>query len=83
MLSVNQKAWTVGGELSYQDFAVAVDYSQVKSGDVSTILWRGQKHPGQPNQDDSFHKVREVELGLKYQFIPESKSIRTLSGVKP
>ncbi|HDR0627501.1 TPA: porin [Pasteurella multocida] len=73
MLSVNQKAWTVGGELSYQDFAVAVDYSQVKSGKLDTISWRGQKHPGQPNQDDSFHKVREVELGLKYQFIPESK----------
>ncbi|MDY0709661.1 porin [Pasteurella multocida] len=73
MLSVNQKAWTVGGELSYQDFAVAVDYSQVKSGKLDTISWRGQKHPGKPDQDDSFHKVREVELGLKYQFIPESK----------
>ncbi|HII3810861.1 TPA: porin [Pasteurella multocida] len=74
MLSVNQKAWTVGGELSYQDFAVAVDYSQVKSGKLDTISWRGQKHPGKPDQDGSFfHKVREVELGLKYQFIPESK----------
>ncbi|MGC6341793.1 porin [Bisgaard Taxon 45] len=74
-LSVKEKAWTVGGELSYQDFAVAVDYSQVKSNnnELLTILWRGQKHPGKPEEDDVFHKVREVELGLKYQFIPESK----------
>ncbi|SPY33427.1 porin [Pasteurella canis] len=73
MLAINERAWTVGGELSYKQFAIAVDYSRAKSGNFATMIWRDQKHPSGNQQDDVFKRIREIELGLKYQFIPQSK----------
>ncbi|MFD1806143.1 porin [Pasteurella oralis] len=73
MLDVNEKVWTVGGELSYKEFAIALDYSRAKSGDVATMTWRDQKHPANNQMDDVFKRISEIELGLKYQFIPQSK----------
>ncbi|GJH43568.1 porin [Pasteurella canis] len=73
MLAVNERTWTAGGELSYKQFAIAVDYSRAKSGNFATMTWRDQKHPSGNQKDDVFKRIREIELGLKYQFIPQSK----------
>lgn len=68
---LNNKAFTVGTELSFGDFALAVDYSQVKaSKKVDTLKWRGLADRGIALK---FNKVREVELGVKYQVTDASK----------
>lgn len=63
--NVKNKAFTVGTELSYGPFAAAVDYSQVKSSKkAENVKWR---------DGVMYNKVREIELGLKYQIAEPSK----------
>lgn len=69
---LNNKAFTVGTELSFGDFALAVDYSQVKaSKKVNALKWRGLAD--ESGATLKFNKVREVELGVKYQLTDASK----------
>ncbi len=63
--NVSNKAVTAGTELSYGPFAVALDYSQVKSSNkAKQVKWR---------DGVMYNKVREFELGLKYQIVEASK----------
>ncbi|MDO5054018.1 MAG: porin [Pasteurella oralis] len=63
--NVSNKAVTAGTEFSYGPFAVALDYSQVKSSNkAEQVKWR---------DGVMYNKVREFELGLKYQIVEASK----------
>lgn len=62
---VKNRAFTVATELSYGPFAAGVDYSQEKSSkDAKQVEWRDSV---------MYNKVRELELGLKYQIVEPSK----------
>lgn len=73
-----QRAFTVGTELSYGPVAFAVDYSQRKATKNQAVSWRTSNADGTGTvinefNNMQFNKIRELEIGVKYQFIEESK----------
>ncbi|SPY33428.1 porin [Pasteurella canis] len=68
-----EKALTVGTELSYSNFAVGVDYSQVKASNGQNVSYQVDHMGSSSILTTGFNKIQLIELGLKYQVTEKAK----------
>ncbi|HBO38741.1 MAG TPA: porin [Pasteurellaceae bacterium] len=74
-----QDGFTIGSQLSYGSFAFAVDYAYRKAEGNNAVSWRtasadrGGKVINQTTEGFKFNRIREVEIGAKYQVTERSK----------
>ncbi|HDX1193146.1 TPA: porin [Pasteurella multocida] len=73
VVKYKEKALTVGAELSYANFAVGVDYSQVKASKGQNVTYKVEHLGSKGIITTGFNKVQLVELGLKYQLTEKTK----------
>ncbi|TNH03416.1 porin [Testudinibacter sp. TR-2022] len=68
--SYKEKGFTTGLELSYDKFSIGVDYAQRKTNsDAYGVTYRVVKKDDGKATQTQFGKIREIELGVKYQYL--------------